>query len=122
MRKPIYSLQTISYEYENGKLSVELFNEIISGFTPDVWDYMMLSPNEPIDNCTCIQFSSFDDGTCDFRYRLEAYFGSTDDNTWKVYRSPSSDKSIAIQHFIEFWKEQKIPDISSWEDVTDEIG
>ena len=114
-----YSLRTNSNEYKNEELSVSLFNEIISGFRPDVWDFMVLSPNKPIKGSTFIQVGAPDE-TVHFQFTLEIGFENPKSGLL-MYRLYTKDKDVVLRYFIDYWQNRIIPDISLWEDVSEEM-
>ena len=116
----IFSLMTNFYEYPNEKISVTLFDEIITGFDPDIWDFMTLSPDEPIDGSTFLQVGAPQENV-DFQFTLEIGFYD-EKSGLTMYRTYTKDKNTVMQFFIDYWQEQKIPDISTWEDVSAEMG
>ena len=118
-REPTFSLRTNFDEYENSELSVNLFAKIISGFSPDIWDFMVLSANKPINGSVFIQAGAPEE-IVDFKYTLEIGFENWRSGL-KMYRLYTEDKDIVLQYFIDYWQEQKTPNISLWDNVTDEM-
>jgi hypothetical protein len=114
-----YSLRTNFNEYKNEELSVSLFNEIISGFRPDVWDFMVLSPNKPIKDSTFIQVGAPDE-IVHFQFTLEIGFENPKSGL-QMYRLYTKDKDVVLQYFVDYWQNRIIPDISLWEDVSEEM-
>ena len=114
-----YSLRTNFHEYTNEELSVSLFAEIISGFGPDVWDFMVLSPNKPIQESTFIQVGA-PDKIVDFQFTMETGFENPKSGL-RLYRLYTKDKDVVLQYFVDYWQNRIIPDISLWEDVSEEI-
>ena len=119
MQKPTYSLRTNFDEYENNDLSAALFDEILNGFSSDVWDFMVLSPDKPINDCTFLQVGAPEE-IVDYQYTLEIGFESRKTGL-TMYRLYIGDKDMVLRCLIDYWQEQKIPDISFWEDVSAEM-
>ena len=118
-RKQPYTLETNSRGVLKRKITPELFSEILSSFNQDEWDFMTLAPDNPIESCTFIQVGSPQEVTA-FQYMLEAGF-HTPQSGLKMYRLLTGDRNRILQYFVDFWKEQIIPDVSLWEDVSEEM-
>ena len=114
-----FSLTTNFNEYANEELNETLFDEIISGFDSDIWDFMTLSPEKPITGSTFLQVGAPQE-IADFQYTLEIGFFD-EKSGLKMYRLYSEDRNAVSQIFVDYWREQKIPDISLWEDVSAEM-
>ena len=56
----------------------------------------------------------------DYPYTLEAGFGGKRRSV-AVYRLNAKDRDIVLQLFIDYWRDQKIPDVSSWENISAEL-
>ena len=118
-RKQSYTLETNSRGVLKVKITPELFSEILSGFDQYEWDFMTLAPDNPIEDCTFIQVSPPYEDTAP-RYTLEAGFYNPQSGL-KMYRLLIEDRNRILQYFVDFWKEQIIPDVSLWEDVSEEM-
>jgi len=118
-RKQSYTLETNTRGVLKLKITPELIREILSSFNRDEWDFMILAPDNPIENCTFIQVGSPQEVTA-FKYTLEAGF-HTPQSGLKMYRLLTEDRNRILQYFVDFWNEQIIPDISLWEDVSEEL-
>jgi len=114
MQEQTYSLRTNEREYKNSELSTRLFEEILYNFNPDVYDFMVLAPDKPIKGSNCIQVTS-QLKNLDFKHNLQVCFYDEKNQTGILYNYDTTDKNIILQYFNDYWREQKIPDISSWE-------
>ena len=113
-----FLLRTYLNEYTNDELSILLFEEILSSFSPDAWNFMTLVPDKPIQESTFIQVGAPLEF---FDFQLVLYIGFGDMETgYTMYRLLAEDKNVVLQYFVDYWQEQQIPDISLWEDVSDE--
>ena len=119
MQEVTYSLRTNFDEYTNDELNASLFHNIIDCFSPDIWDFMVLAPDKPISGSTFIQVGAPEE-IVDFKFTLEIGFENLKSGL-KIYRLYTDDKSMVLQCFIDYWQEQRIPDISLWEDVSEEM-
>jgi len=115
----VFSLRTNYSEFFDDELSTLLFEEIIGSFEPDIWDFMVLAPEKPINNCTFIQVGAPDE-IVDYHYTLEIGFDS-DESGLTMYRLNTLDRDFVLQCFVDYWQDQLIPDVSSWEDITEEV-
>jgi len=39
-----------------------------------------------------------------------------------LYRLYTKDKELVLQYIIDYWQDQEVPDIHTWEDVTWELN
>ena len=111
-----FTLRTNYNEYENDDLSIPLLEEIIDSFNPNDWDFLVLEPDETIQDSTFIQVGAPDE-YFDFQYTLNIGFGDAETG-YRMYGFYTEDKSYVKQFVIDYWQEHQIPDISSWEDVS----
>ena len=100
--------------YTNDELSTLLLEEIINS-SPELWGFMVLEPNQPIQESTFIQVGTSWADTA--KFNLEIGFGNAETGP-RLYRLVTEDKNVVLQYFIDYWQEQRIPDISLWEDVS----
>jgi len=115
-----FLLETNFRKYTNEELSVLLFEEIISS-SSDLWDFMVLEPNQPIQDSIFLQVGAPRASTAwPFKFNLEIVIGNTETG-FRMYRFVTEDKNVVLPYFVDYWKEQRIPDISLWEDVSEEI-
>ena len=116
MQERTFSLRTNFNEYTNDELSVLLFDEILSSFNSDIWDFMVLEPDQPVQGSTFIQVGAPQE-IADFQ--LVLYIGFGDEETgFTMYRLYTADKHLVLQYFVDYWQGQQIPDISLWEDAS----
>ena len=115
-----YSLRTQNYLYSNNMIYGGLFENIMSASDFASNDFMVLAPNEPINRCTFLQMAKNSAKNAKFLYTLEIAFGRKNRST-SFYRLDTNDKDVVLQHFVNYWRDQKIPDVSLWEDVSGEL-
>jgi len=113
-----YSLRTNEDYYSNNMLCAGLFDCILSISDPD--DFMVLEPNEPINRSTFLQIANNSTRSVEFPYTLEIAFGRRKRSD-AMYRLNTNDKDVVLRHFVDYWRDQKIPDVSLWEDVSGEL-
>ena len=111
----VFSLSTNLYEYSNDELTELLFREILDSFEPDTWDFMALAPSIPIEDSIFIQV-----GVENYEYDLQIGF-YFEESGYVLYRLYTLDRKVVMHHIIEYWQNQRIPDISSWEDMSEEL-
>ena len=109
-----FSLTTDVKEYANDEISTRLFEEILDGLTTGTWDFMSLAPDSPIENSTYIQVAL----TLDEEFEMNIGFGKVQ-TEYKMYRFETQDKNLVLQYFVDYRDKYRIPDISSWEDISD---
>ena len=100
--------------------------EVIEDEVLELEDYtenaLMLEPEIPIKQCDFIQAyypePEYDDGT---GYRVLVSILSEDNNTNRLYRYKTLDVREVINIFLDYFEKQQIPDVTTWEDMTDEL-
>lgn len=121
-----FSLRTNYTSFSNNMLCTSMFDFMLSNPEPD--DYMVLTPEAPIGSSTFLQVA-FNTAkkisrktvmNPDYSYTLEAGFGGKRRSV-AIYRLNTKDKGIVLQHFVDYWRNQKIPDVSSWENTSGEL-
>lgn len=115
-----YSLRTNNYEYKSDEINEALFHQVLNSFSSDDWDFMVLSPNKPINNNTFIQVGS-PQAITKFKFTLETGFDDGNGNL-KMYRCHIENKDVVLQYVIDYWDKQQVPDISFWQDITHEMN
>ena len=120
MEKRSFSIRTNFNEFQNDEVSISLISQIVDGFRSNKWDFIVVSPDLPIQDSTFIQAGSPEE-IVDFQYTLEIGF-FTEENGRTLYRLYTKDKNIVMEYLTGYWMEQKIPDIQLWEDVTSEMN
>ena len=115
-----YSLRTNNSIYSSNMLCSGLFESILNITDPDPDGFMVLAPDEPIDRCTFLQMTYNTAKNADSNYILETGFGRKNKST-ALFRLYTNDKEIALRYFNDYWRDQIVPDVSSWEDVSGEL-
>ena len=115
-----FSLMTNYYEFEDSEIDSVLLDDIISSFTPDDWDFAVLSPDAPIQNSTFIQVGAPSENV-GYQYTVEIGF-ETSEKGLALYRMYTADKELALKLIVDYWQDHAVPDIQAWEDVTWELG
>ena len=129
-----YSLRTNNGSFSNNMLCPGLFDLLLSSPEPD--DFLVLDPETPLGSSTFIQAAFNTENNTKkktakkksrntivypgYPYTIEAGFGGKR-RSLAVYRMYTKDKDVVLQHFIDYWRDQKVPDISTWENVSDEL-
>jgi len=117
---PTYSLRTNFSDYTSDEISISLFEKHINILLySGVYDFMVLCADKPIQHSTFIQAVCPEEIT-DYKFIIEIGFHDNQSEL-EMYRYYNHNQDDVLQYFIDYWKEQKIPDISSWEDVSWEL-
>jgi len=133
-KRPSFSLRTNYISLSNNMLCAGIFDFMLHDPEPD--DFMVLAPDIPIGSNTFLQVAvnthkkpakktaRKKSGNVvmgpDYPYTMEAGFGGKRRSV-AVYRLYTKDKDIVLQHLVDYWRDQKIPDVSSWENITGEL-
>ncbi|MCL1914950.1 MAG: hypothetical protein FWG10_14055 [Eubacteriaceae bacterium] len=120
MDRQSFSIRTNFDEFQNDEVDATLISQIINSFSPNEWDFLVLSPELPIQDSTFLQAGSPEE-MVDFQYTLEIGFYN-ENNGRAIYRLYTKDKNVVMEYLIDYWQEGKIPDLLLWEDVSQEIN
>ena len=114
-----YSIESGNGDYTNAEINASLFSDIIYSLNPREWNFMILSPSRPVNNSTFIQVGTSPAIIDSNELTLEIAFDEKSGT--RMYRYETEDRDIILQYFIDYWEKQQVPDISSWEDITEEL-
>lgn len=114
-----YQLRTNAVEYQSDKISPSVFARHLKEFSPDVWDFMVLSPNEVVNGSTFIQVGAPKKIT-DFKMVVE--LGIENPDRLELYRYYTADQNEVLQMLTDYFEKQVVPDYSKWEDISDEMN
>ena len=133
-KKEPFSLRTKYASFSNNMLCAGIFDFMLLDPEPD--DFMVLAPEVPLGSSTFLQVAFNASGNPakriarkksgntvmnpEYPYTLEAGFGGKKRSV-AVYRLNAKDKDIVLQCFLDYWRNQKIPDVSPWENVSGEL-
>ncbi|MCL2046413.1 MAG: hypothetical protein FWG88_08525 [Oscillospiraceae bacterium] len=115
-----FTLQTNYDEFIDEEIDATLLDELISSFTPNVWDFIILIPDIPIQNSTFIQVGAPTENV-ENQYTLEIGFETSEEGI-TLYRMYTDEKDVVLQYIVKYWEEETVPDILSWDDVTWELN
>jgi len=133
-KQPSFSLRTNYASFSNNMLCAGTFDLMLNNPVPD--DFLVLAPDKPIGSSTFLQVA-FNTSTNtakktakknsgktvtdpDYSYTLEAGFGGKR-RSLAMYRLNTKDKDTVLQLLVDYWRDQKAPDVSSWENITGEL-
>lgn len=112
-----YSIRTNFKDYSQSIIDAYLLEDIINSFKPGVWDFLVLSPDKPVQGSIFLQVGAPDKS--DNKYVVETVI-KTFDNQYKMHRYHTDDKKLVLQYLTDYLEKQQVPDISGWDDVTHE--
>lgn len=115
-----YGLRTNFDEFDDREIDIPLLESTVNGLTPDVWDFMVLCPSEPICGCSFLQVGA-PEPYSQFRYKVEIGFCNEKTGPEK-YRFYTGDRAAVLRYFVDYLQRPRLPDTSTWEDVTHEMG
>jgi hypothetical protein len=119
-KKPTYTLETNGSFYKHDEIKYHSFENCLNNFTTTDWDFITLTPSEPIKNCTFLQVGSPAENT-NFKYTLETAFNAPRSGL-KMYRYYTADKGEVLNMLLKFFYRQEIPDYKNWTDVSNEMN
>ncbi|MFC3804329.1 hypothetical protein [Cohnella sp. GCM10012308] len=113
-----YTITTQGATYQNDAIEASVIIDILVGFETDPDDFIVLEPSAPIGGSVYMQAipTPDEDGGFSVELRLEHA-----DGTFSHYSYSTTDKDEAIRMCLDYWGMQKLPDLSGWEDVTDQF-
>ncbi|BDR58078.1 hypothetical protein [Xylocopilactobacillus apicola] len=103
--------------YKNSQISGELIEDIIHELTKPDATFIVLEPEDPINECTLIQALG---GFKDAVFVAEAVFSRPDD-TMQIFRIEGISEEECIKMFLDFWQKGIVPETKDWDDVSKKI-
>jgi hypothetical protein len=113
-----YTVRTQGPTYYNDAIEASLISDIIWDFETEYNDFIVVEPNVPIEACAYMQAipAHDDQNSVIVELRLEY-----DDASFKHYSYQTTDKEEVIRMFLDYWGSQKLPEWTSWTDITDQF-
>lgn len=110
-----YRLESDGTNYTNESINASLITELITNL--DLQDYVVLEPSRPIENSIYLQ-SAFmhDEGRLVVETRL-----LYEDGSFKHYSYITDDHHEIIPIFLDYWGQEKLPNLDGWQDITHEF-
>lgn len=115
----VYSLQTNGQSYSHDEISAALIKDILSGLSADYWDFITITPCDPINGSTFIQVGAPDSIT---HFDLTVEVGVRDERPGcTIYKYYTKDRELILRFLLDYFERQETPDISHWEKYFIEI-
>lgn len=111
-----YTVRTQYADYSNNDINGSLIVDIINALDDD--DFIVMEPSKPISQSSYMQaiLANGDPSSIIVELRLEY-----NDQSFRHYSYQTSDLSIAIRMFLDYWGQQKLPDLTTWTDISDQF-
>ncbi|CAH1214783.1 MULTISPECIES: hypothetical protein [unclassified Paenibacillus] len=110
-----YTLESNGIKYQNEDMNASLFDELITNL--DLMDYLVLVPSQPIDKSIYLQAATTDNPE-EFVVEVRFVF---DDERFEHYSYISEDPRKVIAIFLDYWGQQKLPNLGDWQDITEQF-
>ncbi len=119
------SYDNLSYEltcgnttYSNESLNASLLRELIGEL--ELYDFVVLEPSVPLENSIYLQAASLEEseqaGQMVVELRLEL-----SKQEFRHYQLLTQDHDQILTLFLNYWGAQRLPDLTHWEDVSDQF-
>ncbi|WP_017813773.1 hypothetical protein [Paenibacillus shenyangensis] len=108
-----YTLQSGEVTYTNEAINASVIVDLIT----ELNDYIVLNPSIPLENSIYLQaacIGSEQDLVMETRLQYE-------EGRFRHYSRITGDRTEMIQIFLAYWGQQQLPDLSDWQDITDEF-
>lgn len=116
-RHPLsYVVRTQYATYNDTDIDASLIKDIINSLDGD--DFIVMEPSKPISESSYIQAIA-DKGEPD-SIIVELRLQYTD-QSFRHYSYQTPDMSAVIRMFLDYWDKQKLPDLTTWTDITDQF-
>jgi hypothetical protein len=114
-----FILKTEFKSYANEEVNAYLLEDIFnSGYYAG--GFMVLEPNKQIHGSNFMQVDYIVAEEAGYVYIIQINLGDVKAG-FKQYILATVDKNIVLKHMIAYLEDQVIPDISSWEDISDQL-
>lgn len=113
-----FTIYTQRGDYTDEEIDAGLIIEIMDSFEKDLDNFIVIEPSAPIGNSIYMQSILSPDDPSDTVVELRLQYTET---SFKHYCYQTADKGEAARMLIDYWALQKLPDWTSWRDMTDEF-
>ncbi|WP_458119450.1 hypothetical protein [Paenibacillus sp. Z6-24] len=109
-----YTLQSGDVTYDNDAINTSLITDLIV----ELDDYIVLSPSMPLGKSIYLQAARMGgEHELVVEVRLQE-----DEGHFRHYSWITSDRAEVVGIFLAYWGQQQLPDLSGWQDITDEFA
>ena len=119
-RKKPMSLHQLTYTLQSGEVTYtnEAINaSVIVDLITELNDYIVLNPSVPLENSIYLQAACIG-GEQDLVMETRLQY---EEGRFRHYSRITGDRTEMIQIFLAYWGQQQLPDLSDWQDITDEF-
>ncbi len=113
-----YTVRTQGPTYYNDAIEASLLTDIIGGFDDDPEDFIVLEPSAPIGESIYLQAIPAKDDQNSVIVELRLEYA---DQSFKHYSYQTTDKAEVMRMFLDYWGVQKLPEWTTWTDITDQF-
>ncbi|MCF7755933.1 hypothetical protein KQ941_15910 [Paenibacillus xylanexedens] len=111
-----YTLESNGTTYENDSINASLLVELISNL--ELHEYVVLKPSELVEGSMYMQAAALEEpGQMVAEIRLQE-----GEDGFRHYSCSTTDPTMIIQWFLDYWGKQQLPQLESWQDITHEFG
>lgn len=114
-----YTITTQYATHENPVINAALIADTVEEFATYREDFILIDPSSPIGNSLYMQAACLVKDPSNII--LELRF-SYPDKSFKHYSLQTTDKNEAVRILVDYWSRQKLPDYSTWNDVTSDFS
>lgn len=113
-----YTITTQYATFNNDAIEASRITDIIEGFNTAPDDFIVVVPSAPVGESSYMQASPARDAQNSIIVELRLDYA---DQSFKHYSYQTTDRSQVIRMFLDYWGLQKLPDWTSWADITDQF-
>lgn len=115
-----YSIDSNGTIYDNDAIEASVISDIVLDFETGIHDYIIITPSHPIENSTYIQSASEQQEGEGIVVEIR-FVPEEDPSSFQHYAYHTSSKPEIIQILLDYWSEQKLPDLTNWHNITNEF-
>lgn len=113
-----YELTCGNTTYSNESLNASLFRELIGEL--ELYDFVVLEPSFPLENSIYLQAASLEEPGKPGQMVVEIRF-EQGEHKFTHYRMLTENPDQILSLFLNYWGEQRLPDLTNWEDISDQF-
>lgn len=113
-----FKIYTQNGNYNHDDIDAGLIKDIIMCFEAEYNDFIVVEPSVPIGDSIYMQAIPSPDNPDQVTVELRLQYTET---SFKHYCYQAASQNEAISLFLDYWALQKLPDWTSWRDMTDEF-
>jgi hypothetical protein len=114
-----YTLTTQYAKHENDAIEASLIADTVEEFAAYRDDFILIEPSSPIEDSLYMQAACLVNDPSNIILEMRFRYP---DQSFKHYSLQTTDKNEVVRILVDYWRMQKLPDYSTWNDITSDFS